>query len=180
MMQIETQRLRLTPFSTIDFERFVQDMLTDSRVVEFYYSYRELDDTGEIRARALADFWNEFEESRAAHGLQTWAAYEKGVHAALVGWCGLLHGELSDQYGGPELQYMIAGDFHGKGLATELAQAVLQHAADEKITESVIATVDIPNRGSVRVLEKSGFELEGQIHAYGSDEMYLYRNALLR
>ena len=75
---------------------------------------------------------------------------------------------------------MIAGDYHGKGLATELAHAVLQHAADEKITESVIATVDIPNRGSVRVLEKLGFELEGQIHAYGSDDMHLYRNTLLR
>ena len=163
----------------LDFDRFVQDMLTDSRVVEFYYSYRDLEDADEIRTRALTDFWNEFEESRTEHGLHVWAAYEKGMHTALVGWCGLLRGELSKQYGGPELQYMIAGDFHGKGFATELARAVLEHAAEAKIAGSAIATVDIPNRGSVRVLEKLGFEREGRIHAYGSDDMYLYRKALL-
>jgi ribosomal-protein-alanine N-acetyltransferase len=178
MSHIESQRLRLTPFAIVDFDRFVRDMLTDSRVVEFYYSYRDMVDTDEIRDKALADFWEEFEESRAAHGLQIWAAYDKETKAALVGWCGLLHGELSDQYGGPEMQYMIAGDFHGKGLATEFARAVLRHAAEEKITRSVIATVDIPNRGSIRVLEKLGFDREGQIHAYGSDDMYLYRKAL--
>ena len=41
--------------------------------------------------------------------------------------------------------------------------------------QHIIATVDIPNTGSIRVLEKLGFRREGQIEAYGSFEMYLYR-----
>jgi RimJ/RimL family protein N-acetyltransferase len=35
--------------------------------------------------------------------------------------------------------------------------------------------VDIPNKGSIRVLEKLGFEFDSQIEIYGSTEMYFYR-----
>ena len=38
MLELETQRLRLTQFSITDFNKFVEQMLTDPRVVEFYYS----------------------------------------------------------------------------------------------------------------------------------------------
>jgi ribosomal-protein-alanine N-acetyltransferase len=177
---IETERLRLTPFSSADFDLFVEEMLTDLRVVEFYYSYRDLEDPDEIRNKATTDFWNHFEESRESHNLQVWAAYHRRAECTMVGWCGLLHDELSEKYGEPELQYMIAGESHGMGFATEFASAVLQHASDEKIAKSAIATVDIPNIGSIRVLEKLGFLLVKQIHAYGSDDMYLYRRDLVQ
>jgi len=178
MTNIETQRLVLTPFSSADFSRFVGEMLTDRRVVEFYYSYRDLDDVDQIREKAEADFWDHFEESKTEHNLHIWAAYTAIDGASFVGWCGLLHTDLSDKFGGPELQYMIAGDSHGEGFATELASPVVQHASTEKLAKSITATVDIPNIGSIRVLEKLGFELSGQIEAYGSEEMYLYRKDL--
>ena len=91
-----------------------------------------------------------------------------------------MHGELSVTRGKPELQYMIAGNSHGKGYATEFARAVLLQAACDQVAESVVATVDIPNIGSIRVLEKLGFERTGKIHAYGSDEMYLYELSLVK
>ena len=72
-----------------------------------------------------------------------------------------------------------AGSAHGKGYATELADAVLLTAASHQISESVIAAVDIPNIGSIKVLEKLGFTCGGQIHAYGSDDMYLFELSLL-
>ena len=91
-----------------------------------------------------------------------------------------MHGELSETHGKPELQYMIEGNSHGKGYATEFAKAVLLQAASDQIADSVVATVDIPNIGSIRVLEKLGFERAGKIHAYGSDEMYLYEMSLIK
>lgn len=174
----ETARLTLRPFCAADFEVFVAEMLTDARVVEFYYSYRDVDDLGTIRRQATRDFLDHFEDSRANHDLEVWAAYDKKAFDHLIGWSGLLHTSLSGKYGGPELQYMIAGDAHGKGYATELAEATLHHAIDEMDLPSVIATVDIPNQGSIRVLEKLGFSYEGQIEAYGSSDMYLYRKSL--
>lgn len=177
---IETARLRISPFSKIDFDVFVSKMLTDPRVVAFYYSYRQLKSLGEIRRKAESDFWDEFELSRDKYGWATWSARERSNEEVMIGWCGLLHGELSDVHGKPELQYMIAGDCHGKGYATEFARAVLHRAASDQIADTIVATVDMPNIGSVRVLEKLGFERIGQTSAYGSDEMYLYELSLVQ
>lgn len=171
---LHTERLVLRPFSRQDFDYFVSEMLTDPRVVEFYYSFRDQVDSDRIRQQAKDDFWDQFEESRANHQLEIWAACESAGEGRFVGWSGLLYTSLSERYGAPELQYMISGSMHGKGYATELAGAVLRHAVDVLGLKYFMATVDIPNVGSIRVLEKLGFQLEGQIDAYGSDQMYLY------
>lgn len=175
MSTLSTPRLTLHPFAPADFERLVANMLTDSRVVAFYYAYQGLTEVAQIRAQAKADFWAHFEESRADHGLEIWAAYASTSSDDLLGWCGLVHTELSERYGGPELQYMVAGAAHGQGYATEMGAAALEYAAQQLGLPTVIATVDIPNLGSIRVLEKLGFAQVGQITAYGSDDMYLYR-----
>lgn len=172
---IQTNRLRLTPFSRVDFDSFVSDMLTDPGVVEHYHSYRGVADTDIIRAQAENDFWNHFEDSRSNYDLQTWAAYEIDAPTTLVGWSALLHTELSARYGGAEIQFMLASAMHGKGYATEFAAAVIQDGLDNHSELDIIATVDIPNAGSIRVLEKLGLKREGQVEAYGSSDMFLYR-----
>jgi RimJ/RimL family protein N-acetyltransferase len=169
---IETARLHLTPFSRTDFDLFVAEMLTDPLVVEHYHSYKNKTDMDLIRRQAEEDFWEYFEESRTNFGLEIYAIRIKSNHEKFIGWAGLLQTSLTDLYGGPELQYMISGDTFGQGFATEAAAAVLKQASPDL---NIIDTVDIPNVGSIRVLEKLGFECEGQIHAYGSSEMYLYK-----
>ena len=149
--------------------------MTDSKVVEFFYQYQGVSDIDAIRKLAEKDFWDHFEESRNDHGLQTWAAYHQSDPQTLLGWSALLHTELTEQYGGPELQFMLASAAHGKGYATEIAAAVVQDGLTSHPGLQIIATVDIPNTGSISVLEKLGLKREGQIHAYGSDDMYLYR-----
>jgi len=177
MKVIKTERLILNPFSSSDFDTFVTDMLTDSRVVEFYYSYKKMSNIDLIHSKAKKEFWEHFEESRIDYGLDVWAARIITNSDKFIGWGGLLHTELSQKYEGPELQYMIAGNAHGKGYATELASAVLSYAKKGGL-KSVIATVDIPNIGSIKVLKKLGFEHVGKIDAYGSAAMYLYRKEL--
>ena len=60
MAELRTSRLVLRPFSEDDFDRFVGDMLTDPRVVEFYYQYKGLDDGREVRSMAEQDFLGRF------------------------------------------------------------------------------------------------------------------------
>ena len=175
---IKTQRLILKPFSKSDFDQFVEEMLTDPKVVQFYYSYQELNTIKEVRVKALKDFWEHFEESRNDYGLEIWSGKRTDDPDGFVGWCGLLHTELTIKYGGPELQYMLAGGTHGNGYATEMAKAVLENIQKMKGINKIIATVDIPNIASIRVLEKLQFELVDQIDAYGSSEMYLYQKFL--
>ena len=173
MAEFKTDRLLLKPIDAVDYDRFIRKILTDERVVTYYYSYQGLDDLEIIKQKAQKDFWDYFERARK-NGLEIWAAYGHDDGETLVGWCGMVLSELTERYGGVELQYMLAGDFHGKGLATEFAQAVLNHAHNELGHKYIIATIDIPNKGSIRVIEKLGFTFKGQIEAYGSTEMYFY------
>ena len=179
--QLKTERLTLRPMSLESFDIFVRDMLTDPKVVEHYHEYRGLFDLQQIRVRAARDFWEHFQQSRAATPFEIFSIFEEGVvpeQEAFVGWAGLLQSSLSDEYGGPELQYMIASRAFGRGYATEASMAVVDDARERNLTPKIIATVDIPNTGSIRVLEKLQFEFVGQIEAYGSDDMYLYTHTL--
>ena len=126
---IKTQRLNLEPMTREYFDIFVRDMLTDPKVVEHYHSYRGLFDLQQIRVRADKDFWENFEESRDSKGFEIWSLFEGLADPELesfVGWAGLLQSSISDEYGGPELQYMIASRASGQGFATE---AALQHVS---------------------------------------------------
>jgi hypothetical protein len=60
----------------------------------------------------------------------------------------------------PELGYMLASAFHGHGLATEAVRAVLADAFGRLRLERIVAIVDVPNVGSIRVLEKADFDLD--------------------
>ena len=178
---IKTLHLNLEPMTRAYFDLFVRDMLTDPKVVEHYHSYRGLFDLQQIRVRAEKDFWEHFADSRDNHGFEIWSVFEglsTPAPESFVGWSGLLQTSLSDQYGCPELQFMIASRAFGQGIATEATAAVMADARERKLTPKVIATVDIPNLGSIRVLEKLEFEFVGRIDAYGSSDMYLYTKEL--
>lgn len=174
--QLKSDRLILEPLSHDDFELFVRDLLTDPKTVAHYYEYRELFDLQQIRVRAERDFWRHFETSNRKYGYEIWSIFEGSVpkSTAFIGWAGLVHSSLSDQYGAPELQYMLTSRVFGKGYATEAARLVMDDASQRQLTPKVIATVDIGNKASIRVLEKLNFEFVGQIDAYNSSEMYLY------
>jgi len=77
--------------------------------------------------------------------------------AALIGGCGLHHPN-HDQW---ELGYVFAQRYWGMGLATELVRALTDFAFSQLGAEKVWAPVDAANAASSRVLEKSGFMLEG-------------------
>lgn len=64
------------------------------------------------------------------------------------------------------LGYWIGQPFAGRGLATAAVRAMVGYAFDEMNLHRVEAACVPTNLASRRVLEKSGFELEGQARAY--------------
>jgi [ribosomal protein S5]-alanine N-acetyltransferase len=75
----------------------------------------------------------------------------------LIGGCGL-HNQNHGQW---ELGYVLARSQWAKGYATELVQALAAFAFSQLGAAKVWAPVDAANAASSRVLEKSGFALEG-------------------
>ncbi|MBU1385847.1 MAG: GNAT family N-acetyltransferase [Alphaproteobacteria bacterium] len=64
------------------------------------------------------------------------------------------------------LGYWIGRPVAGRGYATAAARAVVAHAFDDLKLHRVEAACVPTNQASRRVLEKSGFALEGQARAY--------------
>ena len=62
----------------------------------------------------------------------------------------------------PELLYSLAPERWGRGLATEAARAVVEDAFARLGMPRVLARADVPNRDSVRVMERLGMTYAGE------------------
>ena len=97
-------------------------------------------------------------------GVGIWLAYaiDAGDADPPIGFCGYrMFEDLHDD--APELLYAFRERFTGRGLATEVAGALVQIARDEPRLDRIVSAVDEPNGASIRVLEKVGFRRSGQV-----------------
>jgi ribosomal-protein-alanine N-acetyltransferase len=97
------------------------------------------------------------------HGFGRWAVIDKPTQK-LIGYGGLRSFD-----GEPELVYLLAKPYWGRGLATEIARACLKYGFEERGFESIIALVKTANAASQRVIGKIGMSFEKTIHVFGID-----------
>ena len=102
------------------------------------------------------------------NGLGLWAAVERDTDE-LIG-CG----ELLPLEGGPEVEvgYHLRRDRWGRGYATELARALVEHGFDRLGLERIVAVAYPENTASHRVLLKAGLTHHGRRHVFGHDLEY--------
>jgi [ribosomal protein S5]-alanine N-acetyltransferase len=77
----------------------------------------------------------------------------------LIGYCGFLHQQV-DGRNEIEIGYRLHPDYWNKGLATEAAQSVRDHAFADLKLPRVISLIHPDNLPSHRVAEKNGMDLE--------------------
>lgn len=85
---------------------------------------------------------------------------EPRAGGALLGYAGI---QPLPESGEPELFYGLAQEAWGRGYATEAGRVVLAHARHALGVDRVVAVVSPENPRSARVLEKLGFERDGQM-----------------
>jgi len=176
---LATERLLLRPYRPDDFETVLRDLVLDPLVIRFWHEYADPTVTDERRrAMAEVDFAGWIEGAIAA-GFPAWtielADPSLGAPGAFVGVIGIFPPE--NEWGPePEAGYMLASAFHGRGLATEAVLAVLGDAFGRLGLARIVAIVDLPNVGSIRVLEKAGFTLDRE---YVGEDGYPYRRYAL-
>lgn len=61
-----------------------------------------------------------------------------------------------------EIGFTLAAEFQGKGYASEAIRRMLDHLFDDLGLHRVIAECDARNLASARLLERTGFQLEGR------------------
>ncbi|WP_311259931.1 GNAT family N-acetyltransferase [Microbacterium sp. WCS2018Hpa-9] len=142
-----TDRLRLSRAVPSDLDA-VFAIQSDPRVWTHYPSLRHTDPAQSV------EMMQRWERSWAQAGLGSWVARLRDTDEVVGnGGCTLLGGEVWN------IGYRIAGDHHGRGLATELARAGVEAARMIAPDRPVIAYLVEHNRASARVAEKLGLDL---------------------
>ena len=155
---IETPRLRLIPCELRHFEAILGDE-------------KELASLLQV---ALDEDWLGFEAAREA--IPYSYEYLKSHPTALGWWMYLIihtadktligvggfKGE-ADEHGMVEIGYSIATGYRRRGLATEAAQALVDHAFSHGHVKRVDAHTLPERNGSVRVVEKVGMKYAGTV-----------------
>ena len=154
-MFLETKLLILRKLFMEDFDRF-WGMINDPIAKEYTGGVTRL-----IYRKRQAVFEQECSLEFSANGAE-FAVIEKecGIY---IGYCGFRY---SEKLCGCEFLFGYCRDCWGKGYATEAAYAVLEFLFKTYSHETYIATVDIENTASKRVLEKVGFVKEDDVLIY--------------
>lgn len=93
------------------------------------------------------------------YGYGMWAVCDR-ASGRLIGRAGIERRSVQGDVL-PELGYVIAKEYQGKGYATEVCKAILGYAGQELELGRVHCFIDGRNRPSIRVAEKLGFALCG-------------------
>ena len=156
-MELTTERLRLRPFTRADEPR-MHEIYSDPAVMRYvgHGPHRTVSETT-AALRAYGDML-----VRRGYSFLAVTELDGG---ALVGDGGLY--PLGGQGPDVELGYTLARDAWGRGYATELGRALVDHAFTVLGVPRVVAQVEPANLASRRVLEKLGMSERELRTAYG-------------
>jgi RimJ/RimL family protein N-acetyltransferase len=145
---LATPRLRLRP-ARLDDLAPLHGLFTDARVRRWLFDDRVVTEQGarEIIEASTASF--------AGRGFGQWVLTER-EGAPLFGCAGLFSAD------GVEIEILYALDpaRWGQGLAIEAARAVLDHGFRTLELPRILARADVPNRESVKLMERLGMRFE--------------------
>ena len=161
MPELETARLHLRLFTLDDLDALAR-IFGDPDVIRHVGTGQPA--SREETAKALHSFIRHWQQ----HGFGRWAVVEK-EHGVLIGY-----GGLRSLFGTPEVTYLLAKSYWGRGLATEVARACLRYGFSELASERIVALTKLENIASQRVLQKVGMKYEKHAHYFGM-EVICYR-----
>lgn len=158
-----TERLILRRFRPDDFDTYAA-LLADPRLMEY---------VGDGKPQSCGQAW-----ANLALLMGHWQMRGYGLWAVLlrdsgrlIGRCGLWHPE---GWPGVEIGWMLARECWGRGYATEAARAVLAHAQQQQLAESLISLIHPSNERSIAVARRLGGSFERTLPLRGQ-HVSLYR-----
>jgi ribosomal-protein-alanine N-acetyltransferase len=148
-MSLETSRLTLRPFVANDLER-MSELFANEHFMRFSMGPLTSEQSAAFLEKVLG--WN-------CAGLPSQFAVIDRATGMLIGYCGFIHQEVDGEKE-VEIGYRLHPDFWNRGLATEAARAVRDHAFRDLQLKRVISLIHPQNHPSRRVTEKNGMTIE--------------------
>jgi ribosomal-protein-alanine N-acetyltransferase len=158
---LETKRLHLRPFAAADVDE-LHDLFTLPGVRRFLWDDEIIprERTAGVVERSTASF--------ATKGFGLWAVSSKDSQA-IVGFCGFWHFHDPPQL---QLLYGLGEEHWHKGIATEMAIAMMRHGFDVLRFDRIESSTDAANEASVRVMERAGLQFWKREITNGLDTIY--------
>jgi len=158
LQEIETERLRLRPLRAAD-RADLHHLFTDPEVRRYLWNDEILpmEQTWAVVTESLRRF--------AADGTGLWAV-SLLRRPTLIGFGGFwpFPARLEILFGLAPVQW-------SKGLATELARALLRYGFEELGLDRIDGSADAPNIASLRVMEKAGMRREAKSETGGRETL---------
>ena len=158
-----TPRLIVRPFTPADVDD-LHSICGDRRVMRF------VGDGLVLTRRRCAEWIDKSLIDYTAVGHGAWALAVAG-EAALAGYGGIVSARRRAD---PEIIYALRPGLWGRGLASELVPALLNHGFSSCRLPRLIATVRPENHASLRVVEKAGMHCAGEELATEGILMLIY------
>ena len=166
---VETERLRLRPWRAADDLPALAALNADAEVMRWVAPNRPL------RADESAALLERIEDHWRAHGYGLWAVEPRADSAGCIGFAGLaVPSFLPEVLPAVEVGWRLDRAWWGRGLATEAARAIADHAFATLPVDRLICLVDPGNEASRAVATRIGMTLlrddyvdaEGPAHLY--------------
>ena len=157
--EVKTARLRLRPLAEADADA-LHRLWTHPAVRRYLWDDRVV--SREETAAALETSRHLFE----SYGFGLWSVVS---HGTLIGFGGYWFFREPPEL---ELLYGIGAEHWGRGLATEVARALVRYGFEERGFLEVRASTDAPNVASARVLEKAGLRFDRRAVSGGLDTLH--------
>jgi len=156
-VELETPRLRLRKFRASDWDPYAA-MCADAEVMR-YLGTGVVINANEAW-RSIAQFLGHWQ----LKGYGMWALEEK-ASGEFVGRAGFLD---PPDWPGFELGWVLGRAHWGKGFAIEAAREALRYAFEDLRRDRVISLIRPANERSIRVAERLGSKLAGEVDLRGS------------
>ncbi len=167
-MIIQTKRLYFRPFTTQDLD-FLFQLHSNPQVAK-----TTIDGVQSIEA--VQKHLEGFIQHQEKFGFAQWAVFEKDTDK-FVGRAGLVKRALNKDVGEQtEIRFAFMPEFWGKGVASEVALALVEFAKDKLKLKKIVAANGMTNEKSSRVLIKNGFRHVSNIipEGYGTPDPIRY------
>lgn len=143
----ETERLLVRRYTKEDFENFFR-LNGDAEVMRYIRPVQS-------REEAMAAFEKQLADYEAMPGFGRWAVHLKTT-GEFVGSFAMI--PIPDDTDKMQLGYAFPRESRGKGYATELTIAGLDHFRNQTTLREIYAVTETPNVASQKVLLKAGFQ----------------------
>jgi ribosomal-protein-alanine N-acetyltransferase len=151
-MQLQTERLSLRSFREEDVDAMAQLFANPDFMLFSLGAFTERKKTVDFIEKVMA--WHRAE-------MPSQFAVVLHGHHAVIGYCGFHH--HPEVPGEIEIGYRLHPDYWNRGLITEAARAVRDHAFANLKLPRVISLIHPENIASRRVAEKNGMQVENEI-----------------